>query len=97
MKRSSAPVFAASSCHGTRFEWCSSCVVRIASPGPRFARPHENETRLIASVVLRVQMISSVCAALTNAATFARAASKCSVARAASSYTPRWMFALSFS
>ena len=47
MKRNSAPVLAASSCHGTRFEWCSSCEVRIASPGFRFARPHDHETRLI--------------------------------------------------
>ncbi len=83
MKRSSAPVLAASSCHGTRLEWCSSSLVRIASPGRRFPRPHENDTRLIASVVLRVQTISSVWAALTKRATLARASSKASVARAA--------------
>jgi len=73
-------VFAASNCHGTRFEWCSSCEVRIASPALRFWRPQLYETRLIASVVLRVpdDLADS---APTKRATFSRAPSKASVAR----------------
>jgi hypothetical protein len=31
--RSTAPVRAASSCHGMRFAWCSIAVVTISSPG----------------------------------------------------------------
>jgi hypothetical protein len=46
-------------------------------------RPQLKLTRLIASVVLRVQMISSECAALTKRATLTRASSNASVARAA--------------
>lgn len=34
MKRSSAPVRAASSCHGIRLAWCSSSVTTMLSPGP---------------------------------------------------------------
>ena len=52
-------------------------------------------TRLIASVTLRVQTISAGSAALTKRAHFSRASSNAFVARSASSYTPRWMFALS--
>ena len=40
MKRSSMPRSAARICHGTRFEWCSISVSRIASPAlQRRARP----------------------------------------------------------
>ena len=60
MKRSSAPVLAASSCHGTRFEWCSSSRRQDRVAGLEVLRsPSEYATRLIASVVLRVQMISA--------------------------------------
>ena len=35
------PVRGVASCQGTMLAWCSICVISTASPGPRFARPHE--------------------------------------------------------
>ena len=58
-----------SSCHGTRFAWCSISVSTIASPRSMFRRPHAYATRLIASVALRVQTISCGSGALMNRAT----------------------------
>ena len=63
---SSAPVFPAMYCHGTKFEWCSSSVTTTRSPGPRFERPHAYATRLIASVALRTKMMSRTSRALTS-------------------------------
>ena len=57
------------SCHGTRLAWCSISVRTMASPRSMFLRPHEYETRLIASVALRVKMISWLSGALMNRAT----------------------------
>ena len=55
-------------------EWCSICVVSTRSSGPTFAPPHACATRLIASVALRVKIVSPTVAP-ANAATFARASS----------------------
>ncbi len=46
--------------------------ITISSPALMFGSPHEEATRLIASVALRVKTISSVRAALRNFATLAR-------------------------
>ena len=64
----------ASSCHGTRLEWCSISVITIRSPGPTFAAPQLYATRLIASVALRVKIVSPGVEP-ANAATLARAVS----------------------
>ncbi len=70
-QRSVAPVRSASCCQGTRLAWCSISVMRISSPGLSEAvRP--KATRLIASVALLVNTISSGDAAPRNEATFAR-------------------------
>ncbi len=58
MKRSSIPRSAASSCHGTRFEWCSISVSSRASPDFMFVRPQAWAIRLSASVLLRVNTTS---------------------------------------
>ncbi len=84
-----APVLAASSCHGTMFEWCSMTEIRISSPSPTWSRPHAVATRLIASVVPRVQIHSAALGALIQLATFSRAASNATVARLDSSWMPR--------
>src|SRR5437016_2657917 len=73
--------------------WCSICVIRTASPGPTFARPHAYATRLIASVAFLVKIVVSRCAPV-KAATRARAWSKAASASCASAYTPRCTFAL---
>ena len=39
--RASAPRARASSCHGTKFEWCSISVTTTRSPGPTLASPQE--------------------------------------------------------
>ena len=83
--RNSAPVAFASTCHGTRFEWCSISVVTITSPGPRLVRPYEYATRLIASVVSRVKITSRSDGAFTRSRTFLRVPSNASVAS-----TPSW-------
>ena len=81
--RRRAPVAWQSCCQGTMLAWCSSQVIRISSPGPTFARPHAWATRLIASVVPRTNTISSLQEACRKRATFSRASSYASVARAA--------------
>ena len=53
-------------------EWCSMIESTISSPSPIFGSPQDDATRLIASVALRVKMISSLRAALRNFATLAR-------------------------
>ena len=68
------------SCHGTRLAWCSISVRTISSPRPMFLRPHEYATRLMASVALRVKMISWLSGALMKRATRARAFSYSAVA-----------------
>ncbi len=70
--RTVAPVWAATSCQGTMFEWCSIPVIRISSPALRVLRPQLWATRLIPSVVPRVKTISRGDAALRNRATRAR-------------------------
>ncbi len=86
-QRSVAPVSAASSCHGTRFAWCSASVTRTSSPGPmrkrsaaapprpRLALAMPYATRFSASVAFAVQTTSDGEAAPTNPATVARASS----------------------
>jgi len=69
-------------------------VTTTLSPAFTLARPYEPATRLIASVVPRVNTTPSGAQAFTNAATLARAASYASVARIARSYAPRCTFAL---
>ena len=74
---------AASICHGTMLEWCSISVSAMRSPSPTFARPHDQATRLSASVALRVKTVSPAVEP-TKAAMRPRAPSKSSVASAAS-------------
>ena len=66
--------------HGTMLEWCSMIESTISSSSPN-SIPSEAATRLIASVELRVKMISSRCAALRKRRTVSRASSYFSVAR----------------
>ena len=87
---STAPLRSASSCQGTRLLWCSATESTISSPGPTLASPQVWATRLMASEALRVNTISRSDAAPTKAATWARARSYASVARAARVWTPRW-------
>ena len=75
-------------------EWCSISVITISSPGRRNFRPQAAATRLIASVVLRVNTISAARGALMKAATLARTSSYRAVASSASVWMPRWMLAL---
>ena len=89
-----APVSAATFCHGTRLLWCSISVTTISSPGPTLPRGHEWATRLMASVALRVQMISSGDSALMKRATLARASSNRSVASMLRACTPLCTFEL---
>ena len=79
MTASSAPVPSRSNCHGTMLEWCSRVEITIRSPGPIFARPQAEATRLRASVAPRVQTTSSASRALMKRATVSLAASNWSV------------------
>mmetsp|Transcript_13662 Transcript_13662/g.57086 ORF Transcript_13662/g.57086 Transcript_13662/m.57086 type:complete len:205 (+) Transcript_13662:589-1203(+) len=87
--RSTQPVRSATSCHGTRLEWCSITVSTTSSPSSRLSSPHAYATRLMASLALRVHTISRSDVAFTKVATLPRAASYSSVARAARACTPR--------
>ena len=78
--RKVAPLSAATFCHGTKLEWCSIGVTMISSPGPMCSCAHVWATRLMDSVVFRVQTISCGSRALMNFATFTRALSYRSVA-----------------
>ncbi len=80
MNSRSASFSCASSCHGTRFAWCSISVRTMTSPRPMFLRPHEYATRLIASVALRVNTTSCGSGTPRNRATVAREASYAAVA-----------------
>ena len=80
---SRAPRSCASICHGTMLEWCSISVRAITSPSPTLLRPHDHATRLIASVALRVKIVSPGVEPV-NAAMRPRAPSNISVASAAS-------------
>ena len=84
---------AASSCHGTMFEWCSISVSTISSPSRRFASPQARAIRLMDSVVFRVNTMSSAFAAPMWRAAFSRTPSYASVASTASVWMPRWMLA----
>ena len=55
-------------------EWCSICVSTTRSSAPTFARPHALATRLMASVALRVKIVSPG-VEFVKPATFSRAAS----------------------
>ncbi len=68
-------------------------VTRTTSPGSTLPRPHENRTRLIASVALRTNTVSAGRAPISRAS-FSRPPSYSSVASAASWWIERWMFAL---
>jgi hypothetical protein len=72
---STAPVCSHTSCQGTMLEWCSMVLSRISSPAASRGRPQLCATRLIASVVPRVNTISSARAALRKRCTVARAPS----------------------
>ena len=50
-------------CQGTMLEWCSMIEYTISSPSPMFGSPHEDATRLIASVALRVEddLLATAC------------------------------------
>ncbi|OUD97467.1 hypothetical protein CMMCAS06_04685 [Clavibacter michiganensis subsp. michiganensis] len=99
MKRSVAPVRSASCCHGIRLEWCSDSVTTISSPSRTrmdagaAALPRPYATRFSPSVALDVHTISPA-STPTKRATFSRASSNSSVARAASVCAPRWTAAL---
>jgi hypothetical protein len=56
-------------CHGTMLEWCSISLMITAWPGCNTPRPKLCATRLIDSVALRVNTISSRDGALSNPAT----------------------------
>ena len=84
-QRRVAPVRRHSSCHGTRFAWCSSSVTTISSPGPSTNRSDSGPrpvrieelliayaTRLIPSVAFLTNTSSSG-SAPTNAAMRERA------------------------
>mmetsp|Transcript_13962 Transcript_13962/g.52364 ORF Transcript_13962/g.52364 Transcript_13962/m.52364 type:complete len:227 (-) Transcript_13962:686-1366(-) len=75
-----APVCAHTSCHGTRFEWCSSTLTTTSSPGFRNFTPHVYATKLIASEAFLVNTISRSDFALMKFATFTLASSYASVA-----------------
>ena len=79
----------ASSCHGTRFEWCSISVTTTLSPGPIrnrsapgnvVALDSEYASRFSDSEMFLVKITSSRRGALMNAATLSRAASNSVVA-----------------
>ena len=53
--------------------WCSMCVSSTTSPSRRLAPPHDEATRLIASVAFLVKTTSSARGALISRATAARA------------------------
>ena len=83
IQRSLAPVRRASSCHGTRFAWCSISVTRISSPS-RTRRcsgveaspsPSERATRFSASVAFFVKTISCAEGAPRKAASRSRESS----------------------
>ncbi len=78
---STAPCRSRMKCQGTMLEWCSIMVSRISSPAPILGRPKDEATRLMASVALRVKMISSSARALRKPLTFSRAFSKLAVAK----------------
>mmetsp|Transcript_5373 Transcript_5373/g.16351 ORF Transcript_5373/g.16351 Transcript_5373/m.16351 type:complete len:204 (+) Transcript_5373:1104-1715(+) len=86
---STQPVRSAMSCQGTRLLWCSMTVSSTSSPSARLSSPQAYATRLMASLALRVHTNSRSEAALMKRATFPRAASYSSVARAESACTPR--------
>ncbi len=70
-------------------EWCSIADTNIRSPGFKLARPQEAATKLILSVVPRVQIICFASGAFKNLATLVRAASNFTVARSANACAPR--------
>ncbi len=56
-----APCRSRRKCHGTMLEWCSMIESTISSPSLIIGSPpNDDATRLIASVALRVKMISSL-------------------------------------
>ena len=73
--RSRAPRSSHRICHGTTFEWCSMLEMMTSLPSATRCEPSECATRLIPSVVPRVNTISASSAALMNARAFARAPS----------------------
>ncbi|CDF40081.1 unnamed protein product [Chondrus crispus] len=93
----SAPTWAATICHGTRFAWCSMTDTTMRSPRRRLAAPHAAATRLMLSVALRVKTTSSRDGARIRSATRSRVRSYASVARAASVCAPRWTLELRLS
>ena len=74
-ERSRAPFSSHSICQGTMFEWCSRPDTSTSSPAPTRDRPKVAATRLMASVVPRVKMISRVEAAFRKACALTRPAS----------------------
>ena len=74
------PRRSACNCQGTMLLWCSISVTNTSSPGCICDSQKDDATKLMASVVPRVKMISSVFLAWMNARTFSRAASCRSVA-----------------
>ena len=71
-----APLRSRWKCQGTMLEWCSMMESTISSPLPESMPPNELATRLMASVALRVKMISSTLGALRKRRTVSRASSK---------------------
>ena len=61
-------------------EWCSIAVISTQSPAPTLRPPHDDVTRLIASVVPRVKTISFSLRALMKRFTVVRAPSYAAVA-----------------
>ena len=90
-----APRFSRWKFHGTMLEWCSMIESTISSPSPITVPPNDAATRLIASVALRVKMISSTCAALMKRRAISRASSYFSVAAFDRKCRPRWTLAYS--
>jgi hypothetical protein len=74
-QRRRAPFSSHSICQGTMFEWCSRPETSTSSPSRTRDRPKVEATRLMASVVPRVKMISRVEAAFRKPWAFTRPAS----------------------
>ncbi|MNC65669.1 hypothetical protein D3C75_1159850 [compost metagenome] len=75
--------------------WCSRVLRTISSPTLSSLMPQLWATRLIASVVPRVQITSWLRGALIKRATVSRAASKARVARPLRAWAARCTLALS--
>ena len=88
------PLRSACSCQGTMLLWCSIVLIITSSPACISCWQKEDATKLMASVVPRVNTISCVLSALMNRRTVSRLSSNISVATTERWCTPRCTLAL---